>query len=107
MASGVPVEAGFNEDGHADLIFARASKRSEASVGDGAGGFACSRIPGTEERSYEAAVGDVNGDGDLDAVFSARGDSRVCVGDGAGGFTCTRIPGSGDSEGVAIASPAG
>ncbi len=50
------------------------------------------------------ALGGVNGDANLDAVFANIGQpNRVCLGDGAGGFVCTDV--SGDtfsSNGVAL-----
>jgi hypothetical protein len=40
----------------------------------------------------EAASSDVDGDGDLDAVFANYQErSRICVGDGSGGFTCSDV----------------
>jgi hypothetical protein len=40
------------------------------------------------------ALGDVNGDGHLDAVFANWGQpNRECLGNGTGGFTCTNVSG--------------
>ena len=40
-------------------------------------------------------LGDVNGDGNLDAVFALGlfrvEENQVCLGDGAGGFTCSFV----------------
>ncbi|MBW2258370.1 MAG: VCBS repeat-containing protein [Deltaproteobacteria bacterium] len=37
-------------------------------------------------------MGDIDGDGDLDAVFAnCAGRNRFCAGDGSGGFTCTDV----------------
>ena len=49
------------------------------------------------------ALGDVNRDGDLDAVFANSDENRVCVGDGTGGFTCADVSAdTNSSRGVAV-----
>ena len=51
----------------------------------------------------DAAVGDVDGDGNLDLVFANAGQNRVCMGDGSGGFTCRDVSANSlESDGVAI-----
>ena len=54
-----------------------------------------------------AAVGGVDGDGNVDVVFAnaSRERNRVCLGDGSGGFTCGDVSiNSNTSDGL---SPAG
>ncbi len=42
--------------------------------------------------SPSMALGDVNGDTKVDAVFANQNQpNRVCLGDGAGGFTCSDV----------------
>ena len=45
-----------------------------------------------ENTSWSVALGLVDGDSDMDAVFTTlNGTNRTCLGDGAGGFTCSDI----------------
>lgn len=56
----------------------------------------CSAISDSVLKSNDVALGDLNEDGHLDAVFANgnRGEpqrNRFCLGDGAGGFTCLLV----------------
>ena len=60
------------------------------------GGFACSDVSADTRASFAVALGDVDGDGMLDAVFANfsvdinHADS-LCLGDGMGGFACSNV----------------
>lgn len=85
-----PARAGFNGDTFVDAIFANVNvAENRVCAGNGAGGFTCSNVSGDTNDSFDVAVGDVNNNGDLDAVFANDlSPNRVCLGDGLGGFTC-------------------
>ena len=81
-------------------------------LGDGTGGFTCSDVNADTNASIGVALGDVNGDTSLDAVFANFGPSffpfigernRICLGDGMGGFTCSDVSAdTNPSEGIAL-----
>jgi len=99
-----------NADAHLDAVFANtlvappASMRNRLCLGDGMGGFACSDLSADEDRSRDVAMGFVDSDGNLDAVFANDGTrNRVCLGDGLGAFTCGDVStDENDSLGVAL-----
>ncbi len=68
-------------------------------IGDGAGGFTAATPVGVGIAPGSVALGDVNGDGDLDALVANSGSNNVSVliGDGAGGFTAATPVGVGAS----------
>jgi len=77
--------------GTLDAVFANGGL-NRVCLGDGAGGFACSDVSTETETSKGVALGDVNNDSNLDAVFvTSVQRNRVCLGDGAGGFTCSDV----------------
>ena len=68
------------------------SAPNEVCLGNGAGGFVCSEMNGGARSSIDVGLGDVNGDGNLDAVFAnSDGTNQVCLGNGAGGFSCSDV----------------
>jgi hypothetical protein len=76
-------------DGDLDAVFANfgdfvsdETERNRVCVGNGAGGFTCSDVSQDSGHATAVALGDVDGDGDLDAVFAYfGGDNRACLGD--------------------------
>jgi len=87
--------ADFTGDGLADVLIAGPNRLY---VGDGAGGltFAAGALPATGvQRVLE--VGDVDGDGDLDA-FGAGTSNQMLFNDGAGVFAKSALPALGSTE---------
>ncbi len=86
-----------NEDGKLDLVFAVIEQvppvgfHNRVCLGDGTGGFTCSDVSADSQRILAVALGDVNRDGHLDAVFANfnQGQNLLCLGDGTGAFTCS------------------
>lgn len=85
-------------NGTLDAVFASLESNRDATrvcLGDGSGGFNCSRLdldPFTFDLlAFGVALGDVDGNGDLDAVFAQCTQDRVCLGDGTGTFSCSDI----------------
>jgi len=88
-------------DGDSDLdaVFANAGfppQRNRVCRGDGAGGFTvpCSDVSADTLVSLSVALGFVDGDGNLDAIFanSLGSPNRVCLGNGTGGFiSCSNV----------------
>ena len=74
---------------HPPAIFANSGQPNRVCLGDGAGGFSCSDVSSDTNSTFGVALGDVDGDNALDAVFAEFGPNRVCLGDGAGGFSCS------------------
>ena len=98
-----PADAGVNHDFRADLIFANSGNPNRVCVGNRTGGFTCSDDSAGTATSYGMAVGDVNGDGETDAVYANWIGSEVCLGDGTGWFTCASVYfGDITSVGVAV-----
>ena len=104
-----------NGDAFLDAIFANSGsvlsgEQNRVCLGDGTGAFTCSDVSADSDSSYGVALGDVNGDTFLDAVFanSSWGPNivvanRVCLGDGTGDFTCSDVSADiNDSRGVAL-----
>ena len=106
--------ADINHDGFADAVFANAGfelgvQPSRVCFGNGSGGFiGCGNLTGPTN-SLGVALGDLNGDNNIDAVFAEGGDNferpnQVCLGSGAGGFSCAAIDSNNeDTTDVALA----
>ncbi len=104
------VALGFvDADATLDAVFANGgfpTQPNRVCLGDGAGGFtSCSNVSADTNGSLSVALGFVDGDATLDAVFANVGQrNRVCLGDGAGGFTsCSNVSADiNNSRGVAL-----
>lgn len=84
----------LNSDGFLDIVLARGRHWPESNqvlFGDGAGNFAGVALGPSPDRTYSAALADLNGDGSLDMVISNdRPDQkRIYFNDGKGNFTET------------------
>ena len=94
--AGGAVVAGF------DVIFANTG-RDRVCVSTGAA-LSCRDISFDSNFNWDVALGDVNEDGFLDAVFSGDISNQVCLGNGDAGFSCNDLsPNLGGSQSVALA----
>ena len=103
-----------NGDGNLDAVFANENQANRVCLGDGDGTFddvPCANISADTNFSFGVSLGDVNGDGDLDALFANNDGisgevNRVCLGDGDGTFDdvpCANISAdTNDSFGLAL-----
>ncbi len=90
-----------NHDGKLDAVLANVERmpdrqnpqHNRVCLGDGAGHFACHDMNADSYRSTAVALGDLDRDGNLDAVFANtnQGSSQACFGDGHGDFDCRRV----------------
>jgi len=107
------VEMGdVNGDGALDVILANgltAAEKNRWCAGDGAGGFTgCADLGDDTYQTRDVALGDLNGDGHLDAVLANLGlpagtANRRCLGDGTGTFSCASVSSDIDwSNGAAL-----
>lgn len=64
-------------------------------INDGSGVFSASDITGDDARTYKPAMGDVDGDGDLDIYAPSIGSlpNRLWINDGSGSFTADDLTG--------------
>lgn len=93
--------------GITDLLFANYAEPNRRCLGLRVGGFGCADLGPEANASMDVQLGDVNGDGALDAVFANGFNSdqrnRLCLGDGVGGFTCSDLgPDLQQSYGIAL-----
>ncbi|MCI0586799.1 MAG: VCBS repeat-containing protein [Planctomycetes bacterium] len=98
-ASGLPpllfdtraVELGdVDGDGDLDALLGNWVQESRLYLNGGTGVFAdlsASNLPGFQESTRAVAIGDVDGDGDLDALFGNFGQDRLCLNDGTAAFS--------------------
>ncbi len=81
----------LNADGNIDAVFSNnngfQSGLNKVCLGDGLGAFTCTNVSGTADNHKSVSLGDLNGDGFLDAVFGVNFHTRICYGVGDGTFT--------------------
>jgi hypothetical protein len=68
-----------------DIIFASFDEQNEAYLNDGSGVFTdvtATHLPADDDGSLGVALGDVDGDGDLDIVFASDEESRLYINKG-------------------------
>ena len=95
----------LDQDGKLDLLLADSAGRPWVFAGKGDGSFAKGfRLPAPTEGSEEVAVGDIDGDKDLDLVFAVFGSEVVLRNDGNMNFTVLAQKGIrlDSSKGVAL-----
>lgn len=86
-----------NNDGNLDVVFSNTaldsiSSENHVCFGNGAGRFTCTIVSVDQNDSFAVALGDINEDGNLDALFANVGINRLCLGNGSGLFTnCSYI----------------
>lgn len=90
------VAAGPSEFAYAsdDAVFANYNSTNRVCESDGSGGFVCSDVSADQNLTGGVALGYIDGDPHLDAVFANESDerNRVCFGDGVGGFAnCAEV----------------
>ncbi len=85
----------FDNDLNLDAVFANGvSQFNRVCFGDGAGGFKqpCQNAGADAFSSTAVALGNVDDDNNLDAVFANSDEAdQICLGDGAGGFACNDV----------------
>jgi hypothetical protein len=82
-----------NNDGVLDAVFSMPNQNPNVRcLGDGSGVFSCSNINNETITSKDVALGLVDDDSNLDAVFANENTpNQLCLGNGSGGFTCSLI----------------
>ncbi|GGK14512.1 hypothetical protein GCM10010124_03790 [Pilimelia terevasa] len=69
----------LDRDGRADLVTATGANRLDVARGTGGGAFAAATAVPLGRGATEVTLGDLNGDGDLDAVVSHRDEASLTV----------------------------
>ena len=101
----------INSDGNLDAIFTHALFHASDPLGVsyeqyclnvGMGNFSCGYIPDSQEDSYALDLGDMDGDGDLDALINYRSLDKLCLNMGLGQFDCSPIEGTNEAGPIEI-----
>lgn len=96
----------INNDGNLDAVFAgvlNASIANTLCLGNGKGTFSCQPANDSNFTGIQVALGDMNNDGNLDAVFArATYSYAVCFGNGLGEFSCVSGASGITSQAVAL-----
>lgn len=71
-----------------DVVFATIDRLHRVCFGDGRGGFACQPVAEDQEDAKAVALGDLDGDRSLDAIFVGDDLARVCLASAREGLVC-------------------
>ena len=99
-------------DGDLDIVFANGDgfegQQNRLYLNNGAGAFTdatSTNLPADSDESFDVALGDVDGDDDLDIILANRDQNRLYLNNGAGVFadaTSTNLPAGEAIGGVAL-----
>jgi Ca2+-binding RTX toxin-like protein len=101
----------LNRDDRLDVVFSTWTNYAvdppelmpdQMCLGTAAGGFTCSDLPTDLHSNWSVALGDLDGDADLDIVFGGNQKVQTCLNDGSAGFTCDSVDHGQYSYGVAL-----
>ncbi len=96
----------MDNDGDLDLVVGNDQAHSAVYLNDGVGNFdwpgSAHYFGGSTDQTKGVAVGDADGDGDLDVVTAKTGPDVVYFNDGAANFTLTGTFGTGSATQVAV-----
>lgn len=100
--------ADFDGDNIVDIITSVDANNNNICLNDGLGTLSCTAINTDTNRTFSVTSGDLDGDGDVDAVFAnvnsaSPGINRVCLNNGSAVFSCNDVSaGSGSYSSVKL-----